>query len=117
MRQWLLPQRSNLLIRVAKSVDDSMVGVEIMEHWQSLKVHRMSLARYLGPDKMGLYKREVESSTGIALKAMPRWSVNEDRLKEQQEANNKRGSAISITASNDSEAKSYVLMAFALEEL
>lgn len=101
----LLPQRSNLLIRAAKSVDDAVVGVEIMEHWQRLKVHGMSLARYLGPDKMELFKREVESSTGIALKAMPRWLVNEDRLKEQQEANNKRGSAIVITVSNDSEAK------------
>ena len=47
----LLPQRSNLLIRVAKSVDDTVVGVEVLEHWQRLKVHGMPLARYLGVDK------------------------------------------------------------------
>lgn len=101
----LLPQRSNLLIRAAKTVDDAVVGVEVLERWQRLKVHGMSLERYLGPGKMELLKREVESSTGIPLKATPRWLVNEDRLKEQQETNNKRGSAIVITVSNENVAK------------
>lgn len=34
----LLPQQSNLLIRAAKSVDQAVTGVEILEHWQRLKV-------------------------------------------------------------------------------
>lgn len=50
--------------------------------------------------KMELLKREVESSTGVSLKATPRWLISEDRLKEQQTTNNKRGSAIVITVSN-----------------
>ncbi len=65
----------------------------------------MLLERYLGPGKMELLKREVESSTGISLKATPRWLINEDRLNEQQEASNKRGSAIVITVSNENVAK------------
>lgn len=64
----------------------------------------MSLERYLGPGKMGLLKREVESSTGILLQTTPRWLINENRLKEQQETNNKRGSAIVITVSNENMA-------------
>ena len=36
---------------------------------------------------------------------MPRWLINEERLKKQQELNNKRGSAIVITVSSESEAK------------
>lgn len=101
----LLPQQSNLLVRAAKSVDQAVIGVETLEHWQRLKVHGMSLARYLGPNKMDFLKREVESSTGINLKAVPRWLINEERLKEQQEAHNKQGSAIVITVSNEREAK------------
>ena len=43
-----------------------------MEHWQRLKVHEISLERYLGERKMELLKQEVESSMGIQLKAIPR---------------------------------------------
>ncbi len=81
------------------------MGVEVLEQWQRLKVHGMLLERYLGPGKLELLKREVESSKGIPLKTMPRWLINEDRLKEQQETSNKRGLAIVITVSSESEAK------------
>ncbi len=101
----MLLQQATLLIRAAKTIDDAVGGVEVLEQWQRLKVYRMSLERYLGPGKMELLKREVESSTGIALKTMPRWLINEERLKEQQELNNKHGSAIVITVSSESEAK------------
>ena len=101
----LLPRLSNLLIRTAKTVDPAVVGVEILEHWQRLKVHGMSLERYLGEGKMELLKREVESSTGIQLKTLPRWLISEDRLREAQTTGNKRGSAIVITVKGETEAK------------
>ena len=65
----------------------------------------MPLERYLGEGKMELLKREVESATGIQLKSVPRWLISENRLREQQETSNKRGSAIVITVSSESEAK------------
>ncbi len=46
-------------------MDSAVVGVEVLEHWQRLKVHGMSLERYLGGGKIEVLKREVESSTGI----------------------------------------------------
>ena len=104
----LLPKQSNLLIRAAKAVDDAIVGVEVLEQWQRVKVHGMSLERYLGPGKMELLKREVESSTGIPLKTMPRWLINENRLKEQQELSNKHGSAIVIMVSSEAEVKQLI---------
>ena len=67
----LIPSKSNLLIRAAKSVDDAVVGVEVLEQWQRLKVHGMPLDRYVGLGKMELLKREVESSTGVLLQATP----------------------------------------------
>ena len=39
----LLPQRSNMLIRAAKTIDDAVIGVEVLEQWHRLKVHGMSL--------------------------------------------------------------------------
>lgn len=51
-------------------MDDEAVGVEDMEHWQRLKVYEMSLAKYLGPDKIELFKKKVKSLTRIAFKAM-----------------------------------------------
>lgn len=101
----LVPRWSNLLIRAAKSVDASVVGIEILEHWQRLKVHGMPLERYLGDGKMDLLRREVESSTGIQLKTLPRWLINENRLREEQVTRDKRGSAIVITVKSESEAK------------
>ncbi len=53
---------------------------------------------------MELLKREIESSTGIQLKCLPRWLINKNRLKEQQETG-KRGSAIVITVQGEAEAK------------
>lgn len=101
----LIPRLSNLLTRAAKTVDAAIVGVEVLEHWQRLKVHGMSLERYLGEGKMELQKREVESSTGIQLKMLPRWLISENRLRKQQESGNKRGSAIIITVKGETEAK------------
>ena len=46
-------------------VDQAIVGVEILEYWQRLKVHGMSLKRYLGEGSMDLLKCKVESSIGI----------------------------------------------------
>ena len=100
----LIPRLSNILIQAAKTVDAAIVGVEILEHWQRLKVYGMPLERYFGEGKIELLKREVESSTGIQLKTLPRWLISESRLKEQQE-NGKQGSAIVITVKGETEAK------------
>ena len=77
--------------------------MEALERWHRLKVHGMSLERYLGEGKMELVKREIESSTGIRLKTTPRWLIHENRLRERQESGNNRGSAIVITVANASD--------------
>ena len=101
----IIPRLSNMLIRAAKSVDQAIIGVEVLEHWQRLKIHGMPLERYMNEGSMELLKREVESSTGIQLKTLFRWLINENRLREQQKAENKRGSAIVIIVKGDAEAK------------
>lgn len=64
----LVREHSNVLIRAAKSIE-SVIGVEVLERWQRLKVHGMPLGRYFGEGEMELlFSREIESSSGIELK-------------------------------------------------
>ncbi len=100
----LVRDHSNMLIRAAKSIDEKVIGVEALERWQRLKVHGMPLARYLGEGKMELLRREIESSTGIQLKTLPRWLISEAPLEERLESETGRGSAIVITVGNSAEA-------------
>lgn len=88
---------------MAKTVDGAVIGAEALERWHCLKVHGMPLERYLGEGKMELFKREVESSTGIQLKTTPRWLIHEAQLRERQESGNNRDSAIVITVANASD--------------
>ena len=100
----LLRDHSTMLIRAAKSIDGGVIGIETLERWHRLKVHGMPLMRYLGEGKMELLCREIESSTGIKLKTLPRWLISEARLEERLETGNGKGSAIVITVGNEAEA-------------
>ena len=59
---------------------------------------------HLGEEKMELLCREIESSTGIQLKIVPRWLISESQLKERLESGTGRGSAIVITVGTSEEA-------------
>lgn len=52
---------------------------------------------------MEILCREIESSTGIQLKMLPRWLINETQLEERLKSENGRGSAIVITVGNSVE--------------
>ena len=100
----LVKNHSNIIIRTAKAVDAGVIGVEALERWQRLKVHGMSLARYLGEGKMEVLCREIESSTGIQLKTVPCWLISESQLEKRLESGTGRGSAIVITVGTSEEA-------------
>lgn len=54
-----------MLIVDAKSVDEKITGIEALEHWQKLKVYKISLAQYLEKEKIELLCQEIELSIGI----------------------------------------------------
>lgn len=46
-------------------MDAAIVGVEILQHCQYFKVHRVLLEKYLGERNIELLKQEVKLSIGI----------------------------------------------------
>lgn len=72
----LVSNHSNMLISVTKTVDLGVIGVEAIERWQKIKVHEMSLTRYLGKRKIEVLCCKIKSSTGIQLKMIPHWLIS-----------------------------------------
>ncbi len=68
----LVKEHSNVLIKAAKSIDEVVIRGEALKHWERLKLHGMSLARYFGEGKIELLLCKIESSIGIKLKITPR---------------------------------------------
>lgn len=57
----------------ARTLDPAIVEVEKTEKWRKLRVHGVSLDRYLGEGGLELAKQEIELMTGEALPYAPRW--------------------------------------------
>lgn len=57
----------------ARDLDPAVVEVEKTEKWRKLRVHGVSLDRYLGDGGLELAKQEIELMTGEALPYAPRW--------------------------------------------
>lgn len=85
----LIFQQSNLLIKAIKSIDQVVMGVNVLKYCQRLKVHEMSPNRFLKKEKMELLKRKIELATKIQLKTLPYWLISENCLKKQQKSSNK----------------------------
>lgn len=100
----LVRNHFNILIRTAKSVNEKIIGIEALERWQSLKIHGMSLAQYLGDRKIELLRQEIKLSTGIQLKTMPRGLISETQLEKCLESGTRKSLAVVITVENSTEA-------------
>lgn len=99
----LVGNQSNILIGAAKVVDVTVIGVEALEHWQRLKMHGISLAKYLGEGKMEVFCQEIKSSTGMKLKTVPCWLISEIQLKDCLESGTEKRFTIIITVGTSKE--------------
>ena len=100
----LFPIFKDALIKAVKAVDSAVIGVESIEHWQRLKVHRLSVKRYTS-EGIELLQREIETSTDIQLKAKPRWLISKAKIEERASSGGKANSTIVITVGSEKEAK------------
>ena len=87
--RFLITWKSKLLIWVIKSVDTEVITVKVLEDYQYLKVHWMSLDKHFGQKKMELFRRGMELAIKIQLKTIPSWLMRESCLREQQEIDSK----------------------------
>jgi hypothetical protein len=63
----------DLLITTARAFDPLVVGVQPTETWIKLKVHGVSLNRYLKPRGLELANEEIELQNKTQLPYLPRW--------------------------------------------
>lgn len=79
--EMLNPAREEILIAVKKS-DPSISSFQAAEQWYSLRIHTVSLQRYLNSTGMKTLKEEIESTNGLNLPIFPRW-INQKRALER----------------------------------
>lgn len=109
----LISRLLSLLIWTVKTTDPTIVGIEILKHWQRLKVYGMFFERYFRESKIELLKQEVKSSTDIKLKTHLRLLISKNQLREAQVAKN-QGSAIVITAKKKTHPKGFAYQGYVL---
>ncbi len=59
---------SNILIKAVKSINNTLIRIDALEHCQKLKIDKLSLVRYLDEEKIKMLYQEIESSIRIQLK-------------------------------------------------
>jgi hypothetical protein len=71
-----------MVLAAARTLDPAVTLVEKTEKWRKLRVHGVSLDRYLCEGGMDLAREEIESMTGESLPHAPRW-IRSDGLEEK----------------------------------
>jgi hypothetical protein len=70
------------ILKAAKELDSSISSFKAAEQWYSLRVHTVSLERYLNSTGMRILKDEIESTNELNLPSLPRW-INLKRAEER----------------------------------
>src|SRR5450432_2760347 len=70
------------IIDAAKKIDLSIINLTAAEQWYKLRVHTVSLNRYLHSAGINLLKEEIESTTGLDMPNNPQW-INEKKAEER----------------------------------
>ena len=61
------------ILKTTKKIDSSIISIQVTEQWYSLRVHTVSLERYLNSLEMKKLQEEIESLNVINLSYKPRW--------------------------------------------
>ncbi len=70
------------ILKAAKKLDSSISSFQAAEQWYSLRIHTVSLERYLNSTGMKILKEEIKSTNGLNLPNSPRW-INQKRAEER----------------------------------
>lgn len=91
----------------AYKLDPAVVKIEKTEKWRKLRVHGVSLDRYLGDGGLDLAKEEIELMTGESLPYTPRW-IRGDGLEERFHSGTVNHSTLVVTVKSKTTADSII---------
>ncbi|KAI7066734.1 hypothetical protein KC331_g1892 [Hortaea werneckii] len=87
----------------ARKLDPAVVKLEKTEKWRKLRVHGVSLDRYLGDGGLDLAKEEIELMTGESLPYAPRW-IRAEGLEERYHSEEVTRSTLVVTVKSKNAA-------------
>ena len=70
------------ILKAVKKLDSSISSLQAAEQWYSLRIHTISLKRYLNSTGMKILKEEIESTNELNLPNYPRW-INPKKAEER----------------------------------
>lgn len=77
-----LIEHAAIVIAAAGSLDPGVIEMEKTEKWRKMRVHGVSLDRYLSEGGLETAREEIESTTGELLPYAPRW-IRSETLEER----------------------------------
>ena len=80
--EMLCPAYNNTLINIARKFDLAIIGVQKVEQWYKLRVHKVSLERYLATG-LKLARQEIEATENFTLPINPFWLGREETIQER----------------------------------
>lgn len=86
-----------------RALDPSVTAIEKTERWRKLRVHGVSLDRYLCEGGLDLAREEIELMTGERLPYAPRW-IRSDGLEERYHSESITRSSLVVTVKNKAAA-------------
>lgn len=97
--EMLCPLYNDTLINTARKFDSAVIGVQKAEQWYKLRIHRVSLERYLATG-LNLVKQEIEATQNFTLPLTPFWLRREEIIREKYNQKMINFSIIIITVRN-----------------
>lgn len=91
------------VLAAARTLDPAVASVEKTEKWRKLRVHGVSLDRYLCEGGLELAREEIESMTGESLPYAPRW-IRSDGLEERFHSTSITRSSLVVTVKSKTAA-------------
>jgi hypothetical protein len=90
----------DLVLKAAREADSGIVGVESNETWAKVKIHGVSLERYMtetGPEGLQILREEIEAENpGVVIPTAPRWVGSVNRIMERWGQGEIRGSTVTF---------------------
>jgi len=104
-------QYRDIIITGARTVDKGVVDVEENESWERLKIHTVSLVRYMGKGMEGLQKMREEfeaENEGIVIPTQVRWLANPRTIRERRQNGEIAASSVVFVVKGSRVARSLV---------